>query len=167
VGQSEVDIVRLADLTLMVTAPGLGDDIQAMKAGILEVADLIVINKADQPGAESAALCMEAVLQERGAETASFIKVHQTIASEGKGVAELLGQIKALASFLAESGELRKRRLSAHNLEVFDWTLELLKPLLKSEISARGSETEKDPRVKAKEILSEVLRDNLQKREFS
>ena len=56
-GQSEVDIARLAHTTLVVEAPGLGDDIQAIKAGILEIADILVVNKADRPGAEKTEKC--------------------------------------------------------------------------------------------------------------
>ncbi len=64
VGQSEMDIIRLADVTALVLAPGLGDDIQAMKAGLLEVADILVVNKADCTGAETLAMDMEAVARE-------------------------------------------------------------------------------------------------------
>ena len=65
IGQSEMDIVRLADITMMVLAPGLGDEIQAMKAGILEVADLLVVNKMDCPGAETLTMEMESVFREK------------------------------------------------------------------------------------------------------
>ncbi len=61
-GQSEVDIARLAHTTLVVEAPGLGDDIQAIKAGILEIADILVINKADRPGADSAERALRSML---------------------------------------------------------------------------------------------------------
>ncbi len=157
VGQSEVDIVQLADLTLMVTAPGMGDDVQAMKAGILEVADLIVINKADHPGADSAALDMEAVLKERGIAN-SFTKVHKTIASEGKGIAELVGQIQLLADSFLESGERHKRRLKAHDMEVFDWAMEMLKTVVEKEIADYSAEKRQDPRLKANGILSQIMK---------
>ena len=62
-GQSEVDIVRLAHTTIVVEAPGLGDEIQAIKAGILEIADILVINKADHPGVESTERALKMMLE--------------------------------------------------------------------------------------------------------
>lgn len=156
VGQSEVDIVQLADLTIMVTAPGMGDDIQAMKAGILEVADLIVVNKSDHPGADSAALEMEAVLQERMPGKSVFTKVHKTIASDGKGIVELVSQIESLSIYLEESGARQERRAKAYNIEVFDWAMELLKPEIQRKISAQSG-VSGDPRLKAKEIVLQAM----------
>jgi LAO/AO transport system kinase len=62
-GQSEVDIVRMAHTTVVVDAPGLGDDVQAIKAGILEIADILVVNKADRPGADNTARALQAMLE--------------------------------------------------------------------------------------------------------
>jgi len=157
IGQSEIDVVQMADITIMVTAPGMGDDIQAMKAGILEVVDLIVVNKSDHPGADSTALEMESVLKERHREVNDSTKVHKTIASEGKGIDRLAGQIENLTTFLAESGERQKRRVVARNLEVYDWANELVKPALKKAIKKSGTELDMDPRLKARQIVRETL----------
>jgi len=152
VGQSEIDIISLADITLLVLAPGLGDDIQAMKAGLLEVADLLVVNKADCAGAETLAMDLEAVTRKgRAAPT----QVSMTVATEGKGIAELLEQISILDNQHRDSGVREKRRRLAHDQEVLEWCLEILRPRLLSEISKRKLPVLGDPRLKAKKILEE------------
>ncbi len=86
-GQSEVEIAGLADVNLVVSAPGLGDDVQAIKAGILEIADILVVNKADQPLAEHTARQLERL--------AGPAAVLRTVATSGAGVAELADAIAA------------------------------------------------------------------------
>ncbi len=152
VGQSEMDIISLADITLLVLAPGLGDDIQAMKAGLLEVADLLVVNKADCAGAETLAMDLEAVSRKgRAAPT----QVSMTVATEGKGIAELLERISVLDNEHRDSGEREKRRRLAHDQEVLEWCLEILRPRLMSEITKKKLPVLGDPRLKAKKILEE------------
>jgi LAO/AO transport system kinase len=90
VGQSEMDIIRLADITALVLAPGLGDDIQAMKAGLLEVADILVVNKADCAGADTLAMDMESIAREGGTNEEDHTKVCKIVASEGKGIDDLV-----------------------------------------------------------------------------
>jgi LAO/AO transport system kinase len=152
VGQSEMDIIRLADITLLVLAPGLGDDIQAMKAGLLEVADLLVVNKADCAGAETLAMDLEAVVRKG---SANPIQVSMTVATEGKGIVELLDRISKVDDAHRESGEREKRRSQAHDQEVLDWCLEILRPQLLAEITKRELPVLGDPRLKAKKILEE------------
>lgn len=152
VGQSEMDIIRLADITLLVLAPGLGDDIQAMKAGLLEVADILVVNKADCKGAEILAMDLEAVSR-KGSGTPT--KVSMTVASESKGIAELLERIDRLDSEHRGSGERQKRRRGAHDQEVLDWCLEIMRPRLLAKITAKNLPLTGDPRLKAKKILEE------------
>ena len=149
IGQSEMDIVSLADITMMVLAPGFGDDIQAMKAGILEVVDLLVINKADQPGAQK-------LLLDLGKETANSDRVLQTIASEHQGVDELLARVFALEEVLREQGELMKRRERSHRHETLDWTVELLKPHLQQLIQ-KQQQTDQDPGKTAQEVVCRLL----------
>ena len=123
-GQGEVDIARLAHTTLVVEAPGLGDDIQAIKAGILEIADLLVINKADRPGVENTEKALRSMLElahsrptssdhhgqqmevasGAAAEADWPIPILRTIATEGTGIPELADQIRAHAEFLHKSG---------------------------------------------------------------
>ena len=152
VGQSEMDIIRLADITLLVLAPGLGDDIQAMKAGLLEVADLLVVNKADCAGAETLAMDLEAVTR-KGRATPT--EVSMTVATEGKGITELLDRISITDREHRDSGVREKRRRQAHDQEVLDWCLEILRPRLLAEISKKKLPILGDPRLKAKKILEE------------
>jgi LAO/AO transport system kinase len=152
VGQSEMDIIRLADITLLVLAPGLGDDIQAMKAGLLEVADILVVNKADCKGADILAMDLETVTR-RGSSYPTLVSM--TVATEGKGVTELLDRISSLDSEHRDSGERLKRRREAHDQEVLDWCLEILRPKLLAEIRRRELPLPGDPRLKAKKILGE------------
>jgi LAO/AO transport system kinase len=152
VGQSEMDIIRLADITLLVLAPGLGDEIQAMKAGLLEVADLLVVNKADCAGAETLAMDLEAVVRKG---SANPIQVSMTVATESKGVAELLDRISTVDNQHRDSGVREKRRSQAHDQEVLDWCLEILRPKLLAEIINRELPVLGDPRLEAKKILEE------------
>ncbi len=85
VGQDEVEVARLADVTVVVAVPGMGDDVQAIKAGIMEIADVFVINKADQPGADKLENDLKAWHQ---------AKVVKTIATDGIGIDEALAAIK-------------------------------------------------------------------------
>lgn len=101
VGQDEVEIAGHADVTLVVQSPGLGDDIQALKKGLLEVADLFVVNKADQPGAENLVRDLEAW------SVTGDTKVLQTEAASGRGIVELLDGLEEI------SGELIKRKASS------------------------------------------------------
>ena len=152
VGQSEMDIIRLADITLLVLAPGLGDDIQAMKAGLLEVADILVVNKADCKGAETLAMDLEAVTRKG---SAIPTQVSMTVATEGTGIAELLERIVLVDQEHRDSGERKKRRRGAHDQEVLDWCLEILRPKLLSEIIKNNLPVLGDPRLMAKKILKE------------
>lgn len=128
-GQAEVDIARLAHTTLVVEAPGMGDDIQAIKAGILEIADIIVINKADRPGVDNTERALRAMLefsrpQRKHPPVGHFplAEVEEpdegwkpplllTVATTGEGVPELVQAIQRHAEYLRESGEHSKREL--------------------------------------------------------
>jgi len=125
-GQSEVDIARLAHTTLVVEAPGLGDDIQAIKAGILEVADILVINKADRPGVEITERALRSTLElahptkrvyrhhgqsmsvptvQSDMETLWIPPIHKTVSTEGKGITELAESITKHAAYIRQSGD--------------------------------------------------------------
>ena len=111
-GQDEVDIVRLADVTLVVLVPGMGDDVQSIKAGIMEIADIFVINKSDREGVER--LERELCAMQSLAGGKSWVPpVVRTVATSGEGVAELVGAIDRFESFQA-SGELGRQRRIAH-----------------------------------------------------
>ena len=110
VGQDEVDVVRVADTVLVVLSPGQGDDVQTIKAGILEIADIFVINKADHAGADRLAADLEAMLS-LGEPRAWRPPILTTTASTGAGIEELTGAIERHAGHLAgEDGRARRRR---------------------------------------------------------
>ena len=110
-GQAEVEIVRAAQTVVVVTVPGMGDDIQAIKAGILEIADVFVVNKADRPGADQTAaeLRMLLSLDERRKERAWHVPIVKTSAASGEGVSELADKLDKHAKFLRETGTLAAR----------------------------------------------------------
>jgi LAO/AO transport system kinase len=111
VGQVEVAIAAEADTTVVVVNPGWGDAIQANKAGILEIADVFAVNKADRPGAEVAARDLEAMLEmSTGAARGWRPPVVATVASEAKGIAELWDAVCAHRAYLSTANELDKRR---------------------------------------------------------
>lgn len=153
VGQSEMDIIRLADITTLVLAPGLGDDIQAMKAGLLEVADLLIVNKADCEGADTLAMDLESIAREGGGKEKDSAKVCSTVASEGKGIEELLVAIETVDASHRESGERRIRREKAYDLEVLDWALEMIKPSIMEKIEKGGLDRKGAPRLQAVKLL--------------
>jgi len=110
VGQAEIDVAVLADVTAVVTVPGLGDDVQALKAGLLEIADVLVVNKADRPGAEQALRDLNGMLELRrltGA-AAADVPVVRTVATTGDGVGELLTAIEAAGA--ARNDQQRRER---------------------------------------------------------
>jgi LAO/AO transport system kinase len=109
VGQDEVDIVRASHTTLVVSVPGLGDDVQAIKAGVLEIADVHVVNKADRPGADRTAAELREMLRLRDRRDGWNPAVHRVVATTGEGVAELADVVAAHQEWLRSSGELERR----------------------------------------------------------
>jgi LAO/AO transport system kinase len=117
-GQSEVEIARLAHTTIVVEAPGLGDDIQAAKAGILEIADVLVVNKSDKAAADGTAQVLTAMLavgedlrtrSDKNLQGKWQVPVIKTSALNGDGVDELAAAVHAHHAFLRESGEWKTR----------------------------------------------------------
>jgi LAO/AO transport system ATPase len=121
VGQAEVQVASTADTTLVLLAPGMGDGIQAAKAGILEVADVLVVNKADRDGADQTVRDLTAMLglggrhSEPGAWRPPIVR---TVAARGEGVADLLAALDRHADWLVRSGEGDRRRRARAAAEV-------------------------------------------------
>ena len=155
-GQAEVDIARLAHTTVVVEAPGLGDEIQAIKAGILEIADILVVNKADRPGVENTERALRNMLQlahpiqrqtlHHGVPTVALLPdatrtnqlvwqppVLRSVATEGSGVSELATEITRHRQFLEESGDWNRREQARLEAE--------LDALLQSTLVSRWRET--------------------------
>ena len=112
VGQDEVDIVRLADVTIVILVPGMGDDVQSLKAGIMEIADIFVINKSDREGAERLEREVKAMQSLAMRDDNWVPPVIKTVASTGMGVAELASTIDRYEEFLASSEVGQQRRIA-------------------------------------------------------
>jgi LAO/AO transport system kinase len=126
VGQDEVEIVRVADVCLVVLVPGMGDDLQAFKAGIMEIGDIFVINKADQPLVEKVQRELESALSLAARPDGWTPAIVRTIATQGQGARELVQQVDLFNQFRRNSPDwdARRRRIVEDNL------LELLKERL-------------------------------------
>lgn len=119
VGQAEVAVASLADSTLVIVAPGMGDSIQAAKAGILEIADIFVVNKSDRPGAQEAIRDLRTMLaMARYGASDWKPPIVSTTAAAGEGIDELVGRLEAHGAWLGESGERERRRLARAREEV-------------------------------------------------
>jgi LAO/AO transport system kinase len=161
-GQSEVDIARLAHTTIVVEAPGLGDDIQAIKAGILEIADILVVNKADRPGAENTIKALRNALElahplrhvfqhhgrlevveapTRPVEYNSWIPpLLATVATEGKGIQELAAAIGQHVAHLRQSGDWATRERARLEVEIETLLSEALLARFRSGLSPQQYE---------------------------
>jgi len=119
VGQAEVEVASLADTTLVLLAPGMGDAIQAVKAGILEVADIFVVNKADRDGADATVHDLRAMLALQTREPGQWRPpVVKTVAHAGTGVEELMAAVRRHQDWLSEHGELTRRRRARAAAEI-------------------------------------------------
>src|SRR5579864_6572949 len=112
VGQDEVDIVRLADCTLVLLVPGMGDDIQNMKAGLMEIADIFVLNKSDREGVDRLEMELEAMLQFAPAQDGRKPAIVRTMATENKGVGELASAIAQYQDRAPDSAERQERKIA-------------------------------------------------------
>src|SRR5438309_4020168 len=142
VGQEEVDVIRVVDTVCLVTVPGLGDDIQAIKAGVLEIADVLVVNKADRPGADDAARDLAQMLslaKDRPWKT----PIVRTSAQSGDGLPQLVEAIDKHRAWSRESGDHLERRRAAARSEVEA----LLQEALLRELEGRVGESRLDAAV--------------------
>lgn len=119
VGQAEVEIAGLADCAIVVVAPGLGDSVQAAKAGILEIADIFVVNKSDRPGAQEVIRDLRTMLAMASYGAESWKPpIVSTAAATGEGIGDLAAAIDSHASWLERSGELGRRRQARAREEI-------------------------------------------------
>ena len=118
VGQSEVDIVKTADTTMVVVVPGLGDDIQAIKAGILEIGDLFTINKADREGVDKLNIKIEMMLELNQESVEWRPPINRTVASKDEGITEVVDSIEEHKKFLFQTGKIEMIRANRIKSEV-------------------------------------------------
>jgi GTPase len=146
VGQSEVEVVALADTTVVLLAPGMGDGIQAAKAGILEVADVFVVNKADWEGSEQTVQNLKHMISlgRRGTAGPSWRSpIVRTVATRAEGVEDLVGAIEEHRAWMLSHGELDARRQRRAEAEVEAIALAQLRAKLGDVL--RGNDTFGDP----------------------
>jgi LAO/AO transport system kinase len=111
VGQSELDIAQAADTTIVVLVPESGDAVQAMKAGLMEIADFFVLNKSDRPGANQAVSAIKTILMMRDHDASSWMpNIIKAIASENEGIEDTAAEIDRHQKYLINMGNLKKRR---------------------------------------------------------
>ena len=165
VGQDEVDIVRLADITVVILVPGMGDDVQTIKAGIMEIADIFVINKSDREGAERVEReirAMQALAARPDKWTPPIVK---TVATEGTGVADLAATIAQYEAFLEKNGLLLQKKTENWRQRLVEMLREaLLARVLKEQMgdgavaryAAEVAEHRRDPYTLVDEIVRKL-----------
>ena len=168
-GQSEVEIIKVAQTIVVVHAPGLGDEIQAIKAGIMEIADIFVVNKADRENANKAVMDIQANLQMNNKENPWKPSVLKTIALTGEGIPELIEKIEEHRRFL--EGNLEGRRTSLRlkaETELVEAIREKVTSSLIEELKKEGKfdqliheimEKKTDPASAARRLLKKVAND--------
>ncbi|MBP2637174.1 MAG: argK [Firmicutes bacterium] len=167
VGQSEVDVIKAADTTIVVLVPGLGDDIQAIKAGILEIADIFAINKADREGVDRLNTEIEMMLELNQTMVDWRPPVKRTVASKGEGITELIDAIEEHISYLQKSGQLSIRRTERTKNELLALLDERIGRYILEHVTRGGEfdaivaaveKREKDPYTVVTDMLRQVLR---------
>ncbi|HET6936346.1 MAG TPA: methylmalonyl Co-A mutase-associated GTPase MeaB [Candidatus Angelobacter sp.] len=163
VGQDEVDIVRLADVTVVILVPGMGDDVQTIKAGIMEIADIFVINKSDREGAdrvEREIRAMQSLAIRKDSWTPPIVK---TVASEGKGMTDLAAAIENYQRFLTGKDLLLKKKISNWQQRLLEMLREALLERLLTErlpagelqrLAADVAEHRRDPYSLVEEVVA-------------
>lgn len=135
-GQDGTDIASLADTVVVIEAPGLGDGVQAIKSGLLEIGDVVVVNKADLPGADEALRTLRAAFEMNRHASERRIPVLRVVAPTGEGVPALVEAIDAHGEWLAEDGRLERRREAAARAEVLTGLRAAIDRRLDSEAAA-------------------------------
>jgi LAO/AO transport system kinase len=155
-GQAEVDIARTAHTTIVIEAPGMGDEVQALKAGLMEIADILVVNKADRPGAARTARALELVINLNTTRSQTGDKtwqppIVQTIALDGTGVAEVLEATAAHREHLITTGLWASREQARVETELYNI---LQQELLDRAIAKAGEEQMQDwvARIAARDV---------------
>ncbi|MGB9714128.1 MAG: methylmalonyl Co-A mutase-associated GTPase MeaB [Candidatus Bathyarchaeales archaeon] len=164
-GQSEVEIVKVAQTIVVVHAPGLGDEIQAIKAGLMEIADIFVVNKADRENADKAVMDIQAMLKLGDKEAAWKTPILKTTAITGEGIPQLIKKIEEHRNFLRKGLGL-KRSLGKAEAELIDAIKETVANAIVEELKKEGKfeetlreivERKIDPASAAEKLLNKKL----------
>jgi LAO/AO transport system kinase len=147
-GQSEVEIIKVAQTVVVIHAPGLGDEIQAIKAGLMEIADIFVVNKADRENADKAVMDIQSILQLNNKEKPWKTPILKTVALTGEGVPQLVEKLEEHRRFLEKETERRKSLLGAES--------ELVEALKEKVVNAIIEELKKEG--KFEELLQKIMK---------
>lgn len=160
VGQSEIDIVKAADTVLMVMVPNLGDDIQAIKAGIMEIADIFAINKSDIDGADKTQVEIEMNL-DLNEDEKYRPPVLKVSARKNEGIGSLVDEIVGHREYLEETGELKKRRKRNTKMEILNLVEEELMEIIFSKMKKESSFDAIIDNVVSRKLDPYTARDNI------
>jgi LAO/AO transport system kinase len=164
VGQDEVDIVRLADITVVILVPGMGDDVQTIKAGIMEIADIFVINKSDREGAERVEREIRA-LQSLAVRSDQWTPpIVKTVASDGTGIGELAAAISGYETYLQKENLVLKHNIQNWQERLIEMLRDSLLNLARQQVrddnlssyAAEIAEHKRDPYTLVEEIVSKL-----------
>jgi len=166
VGQDEVDIVRLADITIVILVPGMGDDVQSIKAGIMEIADIFVINKSDRDGAERVEReirALQSLALRHDGWTPPIVK---TVASEGTGVAELAAAIEGYEAYLQKENLALKKSVENWQQRLVEMLRDAMLEKARAQLgdgnvarlAAEVAEHKRDPYTLVEEIAANVAK---------
>ncbi|HEX4425902.1 MAG TPA: methylmalonyl Co-A mutase-associated GTPase MeaB [Terriglobales bacterium] len=168
VGQDEVDIVRLADITVVILVPGMGDDVQTIKAGIMEIADIFVINKSDREGAERVEREIRA-LQSLAIRSDQWTPpIVKTVASEGTGIGELADAISGYEAYLQKENLVLKHNIQNWRERLVEMLRDSLLDLAREQVggdnlsryAAEIAEHKRDPYTLVEEIVGKLGKGN-------
>ena len=166
VGQDEIDIVRLADVTILVLMPGMGDDVQSIKAGIMEIADIFVVNKSDREGADRVEKEVHAMQSLASLHGSWNPPVLRTVANTGQGIAELAGNIEEFWSWLSAEDRLMERRERFWRERIMEMIRNQLLAQMReyglnqqvlAEISRKVARKEQDPYMLVPQLVKNLL----------
>jgi len=167
VGQAEVDIIKIADTTLVVIVPGLGDSVQTLKAGVMEIADIYVINKADREGMGQTVAEMQSLVDLECAGKNRQTPILQTVARSGDGIIELYEEIESHKELLIETKAMETKRKVRYEAELVEIIRKRLMNYIFDENRLKEtidrlldqiSRKKTDPHTAAEEILRKVLK---------
>lgn len=167
VGQSEVDIVKAADTTMVVLIPGMGDDIQAIKAGVLEIADVFTINKADLDGADKLVQEMNMMMDLDGVVKEWRPPIQKVVANQNIGIAEAIENVEKHFDYIKSNGILDKRRTERTRNEILDVLNSRIGSYITNKLSSTGAldeyvdkigKRETDPYTVVGAVIKEMLK---------
>ena len=167
VGQAEVDIVKIADTTIVVVVPGLGDSIQTIKAGVMEIADIFVVNKADNPKVEETVAEISSLVEISCFDKDRKIPIVKTIAKQGEGIEEIISEIEKHRKYIIDTKTFEAQRRLRYEAELIEIIKKQLMSLIFDEETLKKKidtllnkiyTKEIDPYTASEEILGKILK---------